>query len=191
MDDLCIRIDTSYYLRVSHLKQDGPPCSCNVYSSFPYYHEFRVAIKERSITFRKDFGVRKKLERSSFVCLARLPFSSPAPFLTSNFDETQMSSKRKWDQAAPVERDGSPGAKAAKADDGKSASEAAAAAAAIAAKIAAQFANSGGRDPHDGDYTYDIDINDQRNRYVLTKSTTQEQVGLNLSFLVVCWWFTK
>jgi hypothetical protein len=92
-----------------------------------------------------------------------------------------MSSKRKWDQAGPADAD-SP-AKAPKLEEGKTASEAAAAAAAIAAKIAAQFANSGGsgnslgpKDPHDGDYTHDIDINDIRNRYLLTKGTTQTQV---------------
>ena len=95
-----------------------------------------------------------------------------------------MSSKRKWDQAAP-EDDISPH-KAAKADDSKSASEAAAAAAAIAAKIAASFAGSsstggggvslGPKDPHDGEFTHDIDINDVRNRYLLTKGSTQIQV---------------
>ncbi|EPS97406.1 hypothetical protein FOMPIDRAFT_1025033 [Fomitopsis schrenkii] len=91
-----------------------------------------------------------------------------------------MSSKRKWDQAAPEE--GSPPAKAVKQEDGKTASEAAAAAAAIAAKIAAQFAGSGGgsmvggKDPHDGDYIHDIDINDVRNRYLLTKGSTQTQI---------------
>ena len=97
-----------------------------------------------------------------------------------------MSSKRKWDQD---ERDDSrsPPPKAIKNEDSKSASEAAAAAAAIAAKIAAQFANSGTalgpRDPHDGDYTHDIDINEQRNRYLLTKGSTQEQVCFKL---VIC-----
>ena len=91
-----------------------------------------------------------------------------------------MSSKRKWDQAAPADVD-SP-AKAPKTEEGKTASEAAAAAAAIAAKIAAQFANPstgtslGPRDPHDGDFTHDIDINDVRNRYLLTKGSTQSQV---------------
>ncbi|KAI0694964.1 hypothetical protein BC835DRAFT_1348319 [Cytidiella melzeri] len=92
-----------------------------------------------------------------------------------------MSSKRKWDQAAPTEADAP--AKAAKADDGKTASEAAAAAAAIAAKIAAQFAGPGGlgttmgpKDPHDGDFIHDIDINDVRNRYLLTKGSTQTQI---------------
>jgi len=93
-----------------------------------------------------------------------------------------MSSKRKWDQAAP-EGDSTP-SKATKTDDGKTASEAAAAAAAIAAKIAAQFANPsnitgtilGPKDPHDGDFTHDIDINDIRNRYLLTKGTTQQQI---------------
>ena len=96
-----------------------------------------------------------------------------------------MSSKRKWDQAAADVED-SP-YKAAKSEDSKSASEAAAAAAAIAAKIAASFAGSGGsgsgsgvslgpRDPHDGEFTHDIDINDVRNRYLLTKAATQAQV---------------
>ena len=95
-----------------------------------------------------------------------------------------MSSKRKWDQAAP-EDDGPH--KAAKAEDSKSASEAAAAAAAIAAKIAASFAGSTGgggggvslgpKDPHDGEFTHDIDINDVRNRYLLTKGATRIQVS--------------
>ncbi|TBU61094.1 eukaryotic type KH-domain type I [Dichomitus squalens] len=95
-----------------------------------------------------------------------------------------MSSKRKWDQAAPEadEAEG-PSAKATKVEEGKSASEAAAAAAAIAAKIAAQFASSGGATPgtgnkdlHDGEFTHDIDINDIRNRYLLTKGSTQQQI---------------
>lgn len=93
-----------------------------------------------------------------------------------------MASKRKWDQAGPEpgEVDG-PSAKATKVDEGKTASEAAAAAAAIAAKIAAQFASGGGvpgatKDPHDAEFTHDIDINDVRNRYLLTKGSTQQQV---------------
>ncbi|KAI0047733.1 eukaryotic type KH-domain type I [Auriscalpium vulgare] len=98
-----------------------------------------------------------------------------------------MSSKRKWDQAAP---DGSPeasesAAKVQKSEDGKSASTAAAAAAAIAAKIAAQFSTgalagsgspAGAKDPHDAEFTHDIDINDVRNRYMLTKGSTQQQI---------------
>ena len=91
-----------------------------------------------------------------------------------------MSSKRKWDQAGPEEAEG-PSSKATKVEEGKTASEAAAAAAAIAAKIAAQFAGGaaiggGTKDPHDGDFTHDIDINDIRNRYLLTKGSTQQQV---------------
>ncbi|KAL4062515.1 hypothetical protein V8B97DRAFT_1955149 [Scleroderma yunnanense] len=95
-----------------------------------------------------------------------------------------MSSKRKWDQAAP--EDGEAPLKASKTEDGKSASEAAAAAAAIAAKIAAQFSATAGaapgsiqigqRDPHDAEFTHDIDINDIRNRYLLTKSATQSEI---------------
>ncbi|KAG8904365.1 hypothetical protein FRB99_001866 [Tulasnella sp. 403] len=92
-----------------------------------------------------------------------------------------MDRKRKWDQPAP--EDESP-SKLPKTDDTKSASDAAAAAAAIAAKIAAQFAGSSGgagilgdrKDPHDGEYTHDIEINDVRNRYMLTKGPTQSQI---------------
>ncbi|OCB83931.1 hypothetical protein A7U60_g9140 [Sanghuangporus baumii] len=102
-----------------------------------------------------------------------------------------MSSKRKWDQAGPGpegERALSPSSKAAKTDDSKTASEAAAAAAAIAAKIAAQFAGSppaGGSFMGEGAFSKDIDINDIRSRYLLTKSATQEQIheetGANVS----------
>jgi hypothetical protein len=101
-----------------------------------------------------------------------------------------MSSKRKWDQAAPdtTPPDSDYPAKASKTDEGKTASEAAAAAAAIAAKIAAQFSAGGGiagsiqigqKDPHDGDFTHDIDINDVRNRYMLTKGSTQSEVRVS------------
>lgn len=90
-----------------------------------------------------------------------------------------MSTKRKWDQAAPEVESESP-SKVSKTEDTKSASEAAATAAAIAAKIAAQFANGGtgggGKDPYDGEFTHDIDINDLRNRYLLTRGSTQQQV---------------
>lgn len=60
--------------------------------------------------------------------------------------------------------------------------------AAAAAKIAAQFSarNGGGAaatsidkpkvDPHDAEFTHDIEINDQRNRYMLTKGQTQTQL---------------
>ena len=101
-----------------------------------------------------------------------------------------MSSKRKWDQAAPS-NDSEPPSKAAKPDEGKTAAEAAAAAAAIAAKIAAQFAGSPGsgaigpKDPHDGDYIHDIDINDVRNRYLLTKGSTQTQVCIAVSYVML------
>lgn len=91
-------------------------------------------------------------------------------------------SKRKWDQPAAGE-EASSVAKVAKTDEGKTASEAAAAAAAIAAKIAAQFANGtlggdGQKDQHDAEFTHDIDINDVRNRYLLTRGSTQDQVCL-------------
>ena len=96
-------------------------------------------------------------------------------------------SKRKWDQAGP-EDDGPHSTKAQRSEDSKSASEAAAAAAAIAAKIAAQFAGSppaGSKDGHDGAFSRDIDINDIRNRYLLTKSATQEQIGTETGATVV------
>lgn len=96
-----------------------------------------------------------------------------------------MSSKRKWDQAAPEGSEPEAPTKAIKTEDGKTASEAAAAAALIAAKIAAQFAGSGPsgpKDPHDGDFIHDIDINDVRNRYLLTKGSTQTQVSCSAHF---------
>jgi hypothetical protein len=98
-----------------------------------------------------------------------------------------MSSKRKWDQAAPDEFNDDPesSTKVAKSDESKNASTAAAAAAAIAAKIAAQYSGAGAgggngllgpKDIHDGEFTQDIDINDVRNRYMLTRGSTQQQV---------------
>lgn len=62
------------------------------------------------------------------------------------------------------------------------ASDAATAAAAIAAKIAASLQPQGlelvKRAPEEGDYIKDIEINDLRNRYVLTRGATQKQVSL-------------
>ncbi|KAF9454391.1 hypothetical protein P691DRAFT_797180 [Macrolepiota fuliginosa MF-IS2] len=81
-----------------------------------------------------------------------------------------MSSKSKWDQPAPA----SPLAGDSNKDAGKSASDAAAAAAAIAAKIAAQFASGALKD--EAAFQKDIDINDVRNRYMLTKGSTQQQI---------------
>ncbi|KAG7094225.1 hypothetical protein E1B28_007832 [Marasmius oreades] len=90
-------------------------------------------------------------------------------------------SKRKWDQASTNIDEAAPISKVEKTDDSKTASEAAAVAAAIAAKIAAQFAGGTGltgamKDPHDAEFTHDIDINDVRNRYLLTKSSTQQEI---------------
>ncbi|KAG6852595.1 hypothetical protein C0991_010720 [Blastosporella zonata] len=87
-----------------------------------------------------------------------------------------MSSKRKWDQPAQGEEETA--IKVARTEESKTASDAAAAAAAIAAKIAAQFANGAGglKDLHDAEFTHDIDINDLRNRYLLTKGSTQDQI---------------
>ncbi|KAF8075179.1 eukaryotic type KH-domain type I [Lyophyllum atratum] len=102
-----------------------------------------------------------------------------------------MSSKRKWDQPGPTSTtspsETSPpsppptSTSEATSRDSKTTSDAAAAAAAIAAKIAAQFssgafASSGLKDAHEGAFTRDIDINDVRNRYMLTKSSTQAQI---------------
>ncbi|KAF8156794.1 hypothetical protein B0H34DRAFT_710601 [Crassisporium funariophilum] len=99
----------------------------------------------------------------------------------STSTDPPKSSKRKWDQPAPGEDPTV--SKVAKTDEAKSASEAAAAAAAIAAKIAAQFASGalggdmgGQKDMHDADFTHDIDINDVRNRYLLTRGSTQDQI---------------
>ncbi|KAF7309562.1 KH-domain-containing protein [Mycena indigotica] len=89
-----------------------------------------------------------------------------------------MSSKRKWDQAAPDSEDG-PEPK--KLELSGEAAEAAARAAAIASKIAAQFSELGAEEA----FSQDIDINDVRNRYMLTKATTQQEIkdkaGGNLS----------
>ena len=89
-----------------------------------------------------------------------------------------MSSKSKWDQpAAGSGADDSSESKPV-VKDSKSASEAAAAAAAIAAKIAAQFANGTlGQKDHENEFWKDVDINDVRNRYMLTKGSTQQQVS--------------
>jgi hypothetical protein len=100
-------------------------------------------------------------------------------------------SKRKWDQPASETSDNP--AKISKIDDGSdfkvsnnnsNSNEAAVAAAVIAAKIAAQFGGSNvegsliaGRDPHDAEFVQDMDINDVRNRYLLTRGSTQTQVS--------------
>jgi hypothetical protein len=94
-----------------------------------------------------------------------------------------MSTKRRWDQPGD-EAAAAPASSTTKPEDSaskdKSASEAAAAAAAIAAKIAAQFASGGfdsfGKDS-EPEFTHDIDINDVRNRYLLTKGSTQDQAS--------------
>lgn len=102
---------------------------------------------------------------------------------STGFLPTFMSSstapKRRWDQQGSEEPSTSEGAPKTSKDDAKSASDAAAAAAAIAAKIAKQFASGGfdfGKD--EPEFTQDIDINDVRNRYLLTRGSTQEQVSL-------------
>lgn len=86
------------------------------------------------------------------------------PFFHSQLPPSWMSTtKRKWDEPEN--------------GNNKSAADAAAAAAAIAAKIAAQFANG---QLGEGAFSTDIDINDVRNRYMLTKGSTQQQVLLIL-----------
>ncbi|KAF9480976.1 hypothetical protein BDN70DRAFT_876994 [Pholiota conissans] len=98
--------------------------------------------------------------------------------MSSATTEAPKPSKRKWDQPAPGEETSTP-SKVAKTDETRSASEAAAAAAAIAAKIAAQFASGalgGDSKDHDAEFTHDIDINDVRNRYLLTRGSTQDQI---------------
>ena len=106
-------------------------------------------------------GQTRTLQQLLFT--SKLAMSSPPP----------KSAKRKWDQPAG---DDSGSSKVAKTDESKTASEAAAAAAAIAAKIAAQFASGALGDGEE--FTQDIDINDVRNRYLLTKGSTQEQVRI-------------
>ncbi|KIK04543.1 hypothetical protein K443DRAFT_51853, partial [Laccaria amethystina LaAM-08-1] len=85
----------------------------------------------------------------------------------------------KWDQPAPAAASSTteeqPPSTSAPIANGKTAAEAAAAAAAIAAKIAAQFADGtlGGLNEA---YAKDIDINDVRNRYMLTRGSTQTEI---------------
>ena len=95
-----------------------------------------------------------------------------------------MSSKSKWDQPASTNDDKSTPPSTTK--DVKSASDAAAAAAAIAAKIAAQFASGVLKD--EAAFQRDIDINDVRNRYMLTKGSTQEEVCSVLRNIVSRFW---
>jgi hypothetical protein len=118
-----------------------------------------------------------------YIIHCTLLYSSSSSLTDSVAHSIAMSSKRKWDQAAPEESNDDPEspAKVAKVDESKNL--AAAAVAAIAAKITAQYSGAGGgggllgpKDIHDGEFTQDIDINDVRNRYMLTKGSTQQQV---------------
>jgi len=89
-------------------------------------------------------------------------------------------SKSKWDQEGPVKSSESTSEPAPSTGKKLDPAEAAAQAAAIAAKIAAQFASSGTGGSEGGSaehpFVKDIDINDVRNRYMLTKGATQQQV---------------
>ncbi|KAJ6580986.1 hypothetical protein B0H19DRAFT_1207116 [Mycena capillaripes] len=80
--------------------------------------------------------------------------------------------KRKWDQAAPDAKDGKEEAAPKKVELSMDAQEAAARAAAIASKIAAQFGELASEEA----FSQDVDINDVRNRYMLTKASTQQQI---------------
>ena len=96
---------------------------------------------------------------------------APSPSVKMEADR-----KRKWDEPS-----GDNSTANTKAND------AAAAAAAIAAKIAASLrpGASGNelvkREGYDEGFVKDIEINDLRNRYLLTKGATQKQVGSPLS----------
>ncbi|KAJ7483154.1 hypothetical protein FB451DRAFT_1084298, partial [Mycena latifolia] len=83
-----------------------------------------------------------------------------------------MSSKRKWDQAAPDAKDAQEGPEPKKVELSADAQDAAARAAAIASKIAAQLGALSAEEA----FSQDIDINDVRNRYMLTKASTQQQI---------------
>ncbi|KAJ7614692.1 KH domain-containing protein [Mycena polygramma] len=80
--------------------------------------------------------------------------------------------KRKWDQAAPDAKDGKEEQPPKKVELSVDAQEAAARAAAIASKIAAQFGELASEEA----FSQDVDINDVRNRYMLTKGSTQQQI---------------
>lgn len=88
--------------------------------------------------------------------------------------------KSRWDAPAPAAAEGA----AAPPNDAQTA-EATAKAAAIAAKIAASLRPPGTSGTElvkragavDEGFVKDIEINDLRNRYVLTKSSTQRQVS--------------
>jgi hypothetical protein len=80
--------------------------------------------------------------------------------------------KRKWDQAAPDAKDAKDEPAPKKVELSVDAQEAAARAAAIASKIAAQFGELASEEA----FSQDVDINDVRNRYMLTKASTQQQV---------------
>jgi hypothetical protein len=91
--------------------------------------------------------------------------------------------KSRWDAPAPAPAEGA--APAAPAISEAQASEAAAKAAAIAAKIAASLRPPGTQGNEvarragavDEGFVKDIEINDLRNRYVLTRAATQKQVS--------------
>ncbi|KAJ7221891.1 hypothetical protein C8J57DRAFT_1392442 [Mycena rebaudengoi] len=84
----------------------------------------------------------------------------------------EPSKKRKWDQAKPDGKDAKEGSEPKKPELSADALEAAARAAAIASKIAAQFGDLAAEEA----FSQDIDINDVRNRYMLTKASTQQQI---------------
>lgn len=96
----------------------------------------------------------------------------------------QRERKSRWDAPAPEGSAAEPAA-AAPAVTPAQASDAAAKAAEIAAKIAASLRPPGSSGQElvtrakkpEGEFVKDIEVNDLRNRYVLTKAHTQKQVS--------------
>jgi hypothetical protein len=94
--------------------------------------------------------------------------------------------KRKWDEPAPASQSPSTATAAGSGSPATKPDAATSAAAAIAAKIAASINGPAGAKGHelmrlmpgeDG-YVRDIPINDLKNRYVLTKGSTQKEVSV-------------
>jgi hypothetical protein len=130
------------------------------------------------------------LEVASLALIAHLSRSIPLSLSPSHLaSPSTMSEDRKsrWD--APSD---APAASTSSSTPAQKPDEAAAAAAAIAAKITASMRGPSGAIgnelirlmPGEEGYTKDIPINDLKNRYVLTKGSTQKQVNLCSSPLV-------
>lgn len=91
--------------------------------------------------------------------------------------------RSRWADAPSTSSPAPPAPPAGSSAANDTASDAAARAAAIAAKIAAslrpgvQGTELVKKEKEEGDFVKDIEINDLRNRYVLTKGSTQKQVS--------------